>query len=253
MGYLVKRQQQRARTGMSGWTDNETLIGIGQVVVGLGGGQTLISVLQDSARLQNETCLSTASSQPSIKALDDQIMQLAKEWRPSGYYTIDQVQRIVASVVPFAAAAMVSLGAAPHTTSNAATMVKERMGKLVARTDESKIYIAACAEAKRMGADVVDSPGLRRWVMNSLQDVSAAMVTTYVLNCNTTFIDTLASWLGALGDFLLSLAKIVVKAGQLVLKVPDAIAQMWTAIKYGALAGGAYFVYAKFLKPRLKA
>jgi len=200
--------------------------------------------------IQNAGCLQTADAQANIRAIDARITALSKDWQPSGYYTPDDMGLIIATTILPASIVMNQLALAPHTTSDSADTIAQFSSNIRLRLDQSQAFNQAVIAARAAGADVIDAPGLRRWVIGTMMDMAAAMAATYVLYCNLTMLDTLANWLRKLEDLLRSLKDAAVDALKTIYHLPDTIGTMITFAKWGLVVTAAYLVYNEIEKRR---
>lgn len=193
-------------------------------------------------------CLNEANASSAVAALDASVTDIVTNWKPTGYYSPDQIVQITQLIMPLAIGAVALVSSAPSSTSDSATVKKIAIDDLNRKMADAQKFSAGAAEAVGKGIRVVEAPGLYRWVINTLMAVSQAYVTAAVLNCNTGPLDSLNNALQAVGRFLKGLAKIALAIGETILKIPDALSSMWTVVKYGAIAGAAYYVYREFIK-----
>jgi len=117
-------------------------------------------------------------------------------------------------------------------------------------------YLQAATQADAQGTRVINAVGLKRWVTDSLGAASSAMVTTSVIGCITPW------WVGALAAFQSVFDKTwaVVKAvvgtllhiGEDVLNVASSLDDIYEALKWGALACGAYWLWTNVLEPGIR-
>lgn len=120
---------------------------------------------------------------------------------------------------------------------------------LLQKWSEGATYVNAVTQAKASGIDVIDSPGFKSWAIDSVAAASTIYANVALLACQTPWwvsaITKAVSALAAIANFVYSVAEVVVKAGETVLKIPDFLAEMWNIAKWTAILGGA--AYAAWL------
>lgn len=275
MGYLVRASTPR-RQALRGTARQMSTIyspspmagdildTISNGVWAISGNQTLLdtvtAVVSRSNDATQKACLATAND--SVKRLDASIMDIAKNWQPSGFYAPDQIATIVTLVRSNLLGPLSTVLAAPVSTSDAQRAIDDAAADLNRLMGNDPSYTGLSSTAKTFtdgadaavaaGATVVNAPGLKDWVVNALLAGSKALVVSSVLQCNTTLLDTVWSGFVALGNFLKSVGSLIVGAAETVFKIPDAIGTIWTYAKYGAIAAAAYFIWHEFLKNKVR-
>lgn len=203
---------------------------------------------------QNEACLAARSAQPQIIEIDARIDRIHKEWKPSGFFSLDDIMRIVIEVNAEAQKAYSNLFSAPRTTREADTTIKQWTGKMVERIKESAQFMSTVASARAAGATVIEAQGLKRWVVNTLMDVSSAMGVTFVMYCNLTILDDVKRWLDRLWRILVAIkdaiVDAIVRAGWIIYRIPDTIGTMITVLKWGTVAGLGIWAFSVIKKRR---
>jgi hypothetical protein len=192
----------------------------------------------------------------AVAPIDARIMDLSKNWNPSGYYTPAQMSEIVNQTLIAIHSAGDHLRAAPTATSDAQQMINDAASKLARRGTESLAYTRAHQSATSQGIKIVDAPGLRRWVISSLGDVSFAHTIAYVQECAKPGLagaiiayqkvfdgvaDTIKAIVGVAID--------VVKAlGKLMYHLPDTLSTAYTYLKWAAIIGGGVWAFLEIKK-----
>jgi hypothetical protein len=197
-------------------------------------------------------CLNKANASSQVVAIDGIISNLAKNWRPTGYYRPAEVQQLLDLFATEAEQAGAALAAAPLSTSDASEAKAQAFEDIGRKyVDQSQAYKRAIAEAKAKGSNVIDAPGLKDWVIRSMQSLSDAYVTATVLQCRQTWVE---KWLdrayrgmAAIGAVA---ARIVGVAANLAINVvkaaESAVGIAGVIIKYAPYAAvglGAYLLY----------
>lgn len=189
-------------------------------------------------------CLETANER--VAPFDAKIDDLVRNWNPTGFYTSSDVRTIVAGVMENVRAAQSALDQA-RAEPNASQETALRVTSDLARVGERSIpYLEAAAEADSKGVRVLDIPGLKRWVTDSLATTSSSMVAATVIGCIRPW------WVGALAWFqstfdtvygvVREIAGTVVEAGEAVLEV---LPLLPSVLKWGLLAVVGYLVWSE--------
>lgn len=274
--YLAqKTQQRRAQSrgigtiygpppmgGLGGWLED-----IGDVVIGVATNNMGATITALSAATNDPTqkaCVAQVSSSGAVAQLQASITDISKNWQPQGYYTIDEMNSVLTLVQMQLLPALAALSTAPMTTSDAQSLVLDYTQKIkrdladpsypysgVAPT--LKTFTDGVAQAKLQGANVINAPGLKRWVLQSLMDVAGAYLTVGVLQCNATFLNDLWGAFTAIGEFVKKIGSLVVGAAEAVFAIPDTVSTIWKVAKYAAIGGAAYYIWKEFLRDKIKA
>lgn len=265
MGYhLVGRQHARARrrnTGMAGLGGiSDIVLDVISGVTGTNVGAAVEALSASTNDATQNACIAQAKQTGAIAKIDLAINDISKNWQPSGFYTPDQILQIVNLVtVTTLVPALTLVGGAPLSTSDAADQIAgyQKQLRMYMGTDPdytgatAQTFIAGAGAATAQGKTVVEAQGLKAWVMKAMLSSSAAMTLTSVLNCNTTFLDSIWNGIVAIGNFVKALGSLVVGAAEAVFTIPDTLSTMWKVVKYGAIAGAAYLIWHEFLKGKL--
>jgi hypothetical protein len=143
-----------------------------------------------------------------------------------------------------------STGDAQSRKNQAIEDVHERFG------DPARTYRRAIADSKASGK-AINAPGLKKWVVSSMQSISNAYVTATVLHCRQSWI---VKWLERAYQGIVAIGAVVAKiigvaakfAGDVADGAKAAFDIVGAIIKYAPYAGaglGAYMLYA-FVKNR---
>lgn len=203
-----------------------------------------IALAEQLGRMQGEACIAARDADPKIREIDSRVQKISREWQPSGFYTLDDVNRIVFEVSIEAQLAMMRILAAPRTTGDAETVIKQWSSKLITRLNESKQFLSTVIAARTAGATVIQAEGLKRWVVLTLQDISAAEGVTFLMYCNYTILDDLNKFLQKLWNVLVDIKNAIVSIATTVWKIPDTVGSMLTVLKWGALAGAGLLIFS---------
>lgn len=213
------------------------------------GGDLLHDVKETLERIEEVDCLNQANMSSAVVAIDSQVSNLAKTWNPTGFYSPADVNKLFSVISTAIAQARIPLATAPFTTSDAGMVIKQAGHDLDRALDKGQVFVDKMAEAQRAGISVIDAPGMKMWVLQSLNAVSSAYVTVAALQCRKTWLDTAAGWVASAVAAVKAVVGVVIKAGETALKVVDSTIGVTAAVaKYlpwAALALASYFVYTK--------
>ena len=205
---------------------------------GLGGPVEIIEAIKFQLGIPSEelACLNTANASARVMEMDGKIEDLAKNWKPTGFYTPADITKIYNEVTENISKAQAALNTAIMSTSDAGSQVNQARTYLKRATDRGAIYPKVIAEAQAKGITVIDSPGLKTWVLESLVNVSQAYTTVEVLACRSTWLDYAAAAINKAWAVIKKIVGVVVRIGETVLKVADDLPQIWTIVKWGGIA-----------------
>lgn len=236
MTYLAKPrppfQRYRRKPGLSGFIDD---------VIGNIPGITPPTTAE-------KQCLDQANTQ--LAPLDAKIDDLVKTWKPTGFYTSDDVRTLVSGTMATVRQAQASLD--QITLSGAQESILRATDDLARAGQRALDYLQAANDADAKGLRTINAVGLKRWVTDTLAAASSAMVTAATIACIEPW------WLSAVAAFqqafdaIWMVAKRVVGAvlaiGETALKLADDLPNLYDIIKIGALAAGGYWVWTRYLK-----
>lgn len=199
-----------------------------------------------------------ASAQAQTAGFDAKTNDLAKNWNPTGYYAPDDVTNLVGNTLSILRQATDALGKAMSLSiaPDARDALAQFLTKTQSKMSDSLAYSQAVGAAHAGGANVIDSPGLRRWVLDSMTQASAALDAAAYVSCLQPW------WASALGmfqsafDLLYGVARAIVglsvaiveAAAGAIIKVPDLLSTLFTYGKWAAVAGGAWWLYTQVKK-----
>jgi hypothetical protein len=265
MGYLARKSKTarmmstlRSPSPMAGfWDDLPDSVGGWLVTLGTNNAGSVLTQISSSTNdATQQACIKQADASGSVKQLDAAMMDISQNWQPSGFYTPDQITQVVLLIQANLLTPLSAIKTAPQSTSDAADIIQNYVSKIDRdmglepgyQGTTAKTFTDAAAAARAQGKTVVEAPGLKRWVVNTLQDALGALVAASVLSCNTTILDDVNRALVSLGGFLKSIGNLVVGAAEAVFAIPDTISTIWKVAKYGAIAGAGYLIWKEFVK-----
>lgn len=203
-----------------------------------------------------ETCLDKANRSGAVANVDAWIKKLSTSWYPTGYYTPAEIDKIVGALIPLTQKTRAAVANAPDSTSDAVSNKMNAAHGLIDIEAQLVQYQKSAATA-RQSKGIVDAPNMRAFVIRSLLTISEALVLVSVLECNTTFLDTM--WDGMVGaaKIVAGVAGVAANAalavGGAVVKAVETTAGIAATIikfaPYAALGIGAYFLYG-YIKKR---
>ncbi len=199
---------------------------------------------------QEQACIQAgekASADLGAKTLD-----LSANWKPDGFYSPEDIKKVITQTH----AVLTGAGAALDQILNDRFDVKDTARDLrmaiTRRFGDSIPFVQAMNAALNNNIRVVDAPGLKRWVIKSMNEAQVAYEYVAYLACVKPFLLTLVASGYAAFEALASVAKVmtrvVVAAGEAIIKVPDTLDTLWTIAKWGGLAYGVLYLAASLRK-----
>jgi hypothetical protein len=194
-------------------------------------------------------CVDAANQ--ALAPFDAKIDDIAKNWNPTGFYTSADIRNIVGqtlAVVRQSQAAVNAAAAEPNASQDSVMRASSDLGR---KGQASLDYLQAANDADAQGLRVINAPGFKRWITDTLAVASSGMVTASVIGCITPW------WVGALAAFqsvfdpLYALLKqfvgAVIAIGETALKVAAGLPEAADLILWGGLAVGAYYIWTVYL------
>lgn len=199
-------------------------------------------------------CLNAATAETAD--FDAKTDDLSRTWTPNGFYSPGDVYSLVNQTLGILAQGTAALdkvlaGDFPQSAKDALVMVRSQTQDKVT---QGAVFAQAVTTAKTTGANVIDAPGLKHWIVTSMSAASVALNSASFVVCEQPWWVSALLFFKSAFDVLYAVCKAivgaVVKFGEVVLKVPDALGTMLTYAKWGALIGGAAFLYYELDKRR---
>ena len=199
---------------------------------------------------EESQCLDQANSQ--VAPFDAKINDLARNWNPTGFYTPDEIRTLVRSTLTTTSQAYDSLMKAAQEPNASGDSITRASDDLSRAGQRSMDYLQAATQAEQQGIRLVNAPGFKRWITDTMNAGSSAMVTAAVVACITPW------WVGALAAFqtVFDKAWAAVKAvtgavlaiGETVLKVASDLPELYDTLKWVAVAGGVYWLWLRYFQ-----
>lgn len=227
MTYIAKRKPARLfarkRQGLGSWFDD--------------------LLQQGGVPTESSQCLDQANAQ--VAPTEAKITDLDKTWNPTGFYTAADLRQVVNSTLSVVQQGYAALSqAAQQLQSDSLNEVNAELSKA---SGNSIDYLNAARDAEANGVATINAPGLKRWVVSTMQSAANAVVAGAVVSCMEPW------WLSALGAFqqafdlawavIKQVAGAVLKLGEVALKVPDLIDDIVTYGQWAVLLGLAYYAF----------
>jgi hypothetical protein len=225
--YIAKRRAARVsrskRQGLGSWIDD--------------------LLQQGGIPTESSQCLDQANAQ--VAPFEGKIADMDKTWNPTGFYTPADLRQVVSSTLSVVQQGYAALSQAMQQASSSS--LNEANAELSKASGNSMDYLNAAKEAESKGVATVNAPGLKRWVISTMQSASNAIVAGAVTSCMEPW------WLSAVAAFqqafdvawqvIKQVAGAVLKLGEVALKVPDLLDDIVTYGQWALLLGLAYFAF----------
>jgi hypothetical protein len=197
-----------------------------------------------------DTC--RAQMEAATKTFDAKTLDLAANWRPTGFYRVPDMEKLVTEQLALMskATAAVDQAIAAGAPASIRTQLRDAQNRVRDVMSDSLSFSRAIAAARQKGVTVIDAPSFKRWVINGLNKVSGAYAAIAYTACLKPGLVSALQALARAGDLVVAIGKAMVRAalvvGEQILTVPDRLADLWTYAKWGSLAVMAFYV----LKPK---
>lgn len=185
---------------------------------------------------------------PLFAKVDD----LSSNWQTTGFYTPEELLSAVTTTMDAVRQAQSSLDrvlAEPNTSKDALTAAAQ---KLFGAGERAIDYINAAKQATSAGIRVVNAPGFKQWVIDSLRAGADAMSTASVAACsNPLWLSLLSSFQGGFDvawGAVMAIGRTVLKIGEDALKIAASLDEIYETFKWVGLAGLAGYLAWKYLK-----
>lgn len=238
MTYMTRRHRTRARRKPSG----------------MGG---LFDLLTTSTidLFTNSDCPEEADE--SVAGLDNTISDIERSWSPTGFYTPDEINKVVTTVLDQVAPVTSELERlmAEMTFSD---RVKGMFVDAQRKVGESVAFVNAGRDARSKGIRVVNAPGLKPWVIDALKANRNMARQMMLESCNRGAIQILVTRQAQAGmvvrSVVLAVGGAALRAGEAVVTVVGGIGSFLGTVvpllPYLAIGGGALYLFKKMKERR---
>lgn len=229
---LKRYRRRRPPRGLAGWLD-DALDAITGSVTPVGTGGTADCIAAGNA----------ASAQLDAKTDD-----LVRNWNPTGFYTSTDMRALVTSTMKVVAQGFDALSQAAASVSAASDSITRATNDLSRASGKSLDYLAAAQQADAQGFTSVNAPGFKRWITDTMGAASSAITTAAAVACDTPwFVNALAMFQSVFDALYAQVKRVVgvlIKIGDLALKIPDGLEQASTILVWAlGLGGAAWLLY----------
>lgn len=204
-------------------------------------------------RTDELACLTAANNSPAVQTIDAQTTNLARNWRPTGFYTLTDIKGILDVIDQQTLQAQIQLSTTLQATGDAPSMIRQAQFYLDRNKQRSAGYRALIADAQKRGLKIVDAPGLKDFVLKSMVNISQAFVTKAAIECRANWLDKGAAAASAIanvaGKVVGAVADTAVAAGKAAIDAAAGAAKgfgtvltvlKWTLIIGGPVIGGLW-------------
>lgn len=200
-----------------------------------------------STTSQAQQCVNRANASPTVSSIDSQIANLASTWKPTGYYTVAEMQSLVTVLESQAQAAGAALAGA-RSIPGSEDAINQAFDDLIRKWQvPAKNYSDAIVQAKAQGLRAIDAPDAKDWVIRSMQAISDAYVTVTVMYCMQTWVE---SWLTkaynamrTIEDVVRKVVGVLIEIGEKVLDAGGHAIDLIKYLPYAALGIAGWVIY----------
>lgn len=176
--------------------------------------------------------------------LDARIERMIRSWQPESYYKVSDMTSLRDQTLNLLVTASKAIDKALEGTLTYKTTLRMAQGRLFDKMSAGLTYTNAIHTANRGGFRVVESPGFKRWVIDSMNAASVALGHVAYMNCIKPGLLSMLEVAFAVADrivaFVAGMTRFAIAAGEAVLEIPDTAARL---MKYGSYAGLAILAY----------
>lgn len=231
MTYTLRRYQRRKPPSLGGFFDD--------LLQGLTG------------KSEEARCIEQANA--AAAPFDAKVDDLVRNWNPTGFYTPKDLRDLISVTLKVVQQAQGVIDKAASEPGASQASIMRATNDLARAGQRSLDYLDAARAVEQQGLRLVNAPGLKRWVTDTLATCSSAVVTAATIGCIRPW------WVGALAGFqavfdvAFGVAKKIVGAalaiGETALKVVGDLPDIYPYLKWGLIIGGAYWAYTKLRAP----
>lgn len=214
-----------------------------------------VSTGMSAEAAENAACRAAADAKSAD--LEAKASDISKNWNPTGLYSRSQMQNIVQTTLAMLTSASNTMekASAEPMAQGARDALRIARSSVTGKFHESLKFTAAIGQAMKQGIEVIDAPGLKSWVVNSMiQAANGISAAHYVLCQVPWFVTAMAAFQAAFDKVwgvVKQVAGVAAELGQAVLKIPDTVSQLWTMAKWASIVVIGAWAYEELPK-RLK-
>ncbi len=237
MTYMIRARRQPRHAGMSGLVD-DMIDQYSTPVPGAGIDPTVVL----EAR-----CVTKAVADG--RGFKSKIDNLDATWNPTGFYPPDDVRAVISSTMELEAhgrAAIDKVQSEAHVRTDLLNRARDALDRAGARAID---YIDAAREADSKSIRLVNAPGLKQWVIDTMNAASAALIVGQAVDCLKPW------WLSALEAYqeafdvaiahVVSVAGSVLAVGENAVKVAFSLLEHLNLLIIAGLGVGGYLIWKK--------
>lgn len=190
-------------------------------------------------------------------AAGQEALRLAAAWHPTGFFTPDQIDTIVGRIDGVMMAAIKAAddyrtGSFNAGKANVLTL-ENKVGK---RRIEGLVFTKTAAQARATGKTIIDAPGLKQWVLSSLNAISLLLleiqrledIKPAIVSALEVVYDTMQAAARVVAAIVGVAWDVVKAAGAAVLKVPSTVGALITLAKWGVLGVAGWWIWEQAKK-----
>jgi hypothetical protein len=242
MTYMIRarRQPRRRLTGMSGLVD-DMIDQYSNAVPGYS--------IDPTVMLEAQCVTKAVSDGQTFKSKID---NLDATWNPTGFFPPDDVRAVISSTMELEAhgrAAIDKVQTEAHVRTDLLNRARDGLDRAGARAID---YLDAAREADSKGVRLVNAPGLKQWVIDTMNAASAALIVGQAVDCLKPW------WLSALQAYqdafdvaithVVAIAGSVLAVGENAVKVAFSLLEHLNLLILAGLGVGGYLVWKKHFK-----
>ncbi len=207
----------------------------------------------------SDECRASAETSPIIVQRQVQIDDLANNWNPTGFYTVNQLAQAVSFTFALTSstsaalrAALQRLTAPEHVDllNQAANELDKSIGVGGFGVDPIGPYSAVIESARASGKTVIEAQGFKRTVLSVMRATRDAAKTLVMVDCARQaaligLLESANSAMNTLYDFLRTVVGVVASIAKNVAKIPDTLGTIFSVLKWSMLVGGTYYIGVK--------
>ncbi len=240
MTYMIRARRQPRHAGMSGLVDDM----IDQYSAG-----TQIPGIDPTVVLEAQCVTKAVAAGQGFKSKID---NLDATWNPTGFYPPDDVRSVIGSTMELEAlgrAAIDKVQIEVHVRTDLLNRARDGLDRAGARAID---YLDAAREADSKSIRLVNAPGLKQWVIDTMNAASAALIVGQAVDCLKPW------WLSALEAYqeafdvaithVVSVAGSVLAVGENAVKVAFSLLEHLNLLILAGLGVGGYLIWKKNFK-----